>query len=1122
MAIVRSGSRVNRGSGHSSSSDLPVKRSAGKSTGKFTGKGSSFLDSSSDSSDSEPIEPIDGQVCQVGDKVCEVPLELFDIPDLTQILSLETWNFALTEEDRESLFSLLPPIDEDTYRLTLKDLFAGETFNFSSPLADLLQLLKSGQCHPKAVCYHDALLCLQRREHHHNVRKYHNGMVNSFLEMQHLWQCYPDSNMEDRLEMWKTWKLKKARPPLQFFYDKNVGPVRSHRLQSLLNRKTKFLKSKENAKASQVPAAFAAPADEDSKVVGRSKVDRKPKKEVELSVKSVHGSALDKMKKPRPKGVLKLLPKASLRSNMYVETGASQLLLPFDQTETITHSAYPEVESSFEGKLLPSPVAYESAASPCVDRSSASPVKEKVAFKLKSENKIKGTGDKKAKAIFSRDDTEKGTGISRKRKKVNEELENEVKTVKQERDPAQVIVVHEDQEVKLSPIAVEHMQIYSSGLEMQKGDELKKKVKRKAKAKDKGPVENIEEGMLMKTDLDEDAFLAEKEMQDILEDKEELDIDEKPVKRRRKRLKSADDGSLLQSCTLNGEASFSENAIPSKTSKKVPPPVPPVALSFPFSVIHLLSAVRSALTAFSTDESVLVHGESTFTENVGNDGDYLMTPEANYLQANGQSLQGDDAIDAAKEQEEKRSGLPAVPLQEIVKRVQANPGDPRVLETQEPLQGLVRGVLKVLSSKTTQPGMKGWKPLVAYSRGARGWSWIGPVSLLPTDGDTDEVQISHEAWLIPQKTLYKLQELFGNWLKHEQEILQQLGQLALPQPLTTPVFLDEKERFRELRAQKSLITISPTSEEMRAYFRREEALRYSVPDRAFAYTCLDGRKSAVAPLRRIGGKPNSKARDHFMLKSDRPPHVTILCLVRDAAARLPGSIGTRADVCSLIRDSQYIVEDVSDAQLNQVVSGALDRLHYERDPCVRFDGDRKLWVYLHTEKDDEDFEDDATSSTKRWKRTKKEGIENPEFCLPQEYDYPGRDDQDGLGLDFSPTSCFGGPSDLSSVYSSAGRNDLLYTHPSVSLTSPHVLESAFPGQGREDTMLPFIELPPSIQPPCVNMQQSHPMGWEVLGNRWDQDAHFQSHDHIVQEDYSAVASMASSHRESEVMIDGGS
>lgn len=58
-----------------------------------------------------------------------------------------------------------------------------------------------------------------------------------------------------------------------------------------------------------------------------------------------------------------------------------------------------------------------------------------------------------------------------------------------------------------------------------------------------------------------------------------------------------------------------------------------------------------------------------------------------------------------------------------------------------------------------------------------------------------------------------------------------------------------------------------------------------------------------------------------MLTADRPPYVAVLCLVRDAAARLPASVGTRANVCTLIWDLGYIVEDLSDEQLNPVVSG---------------------------------------------------------------------------------------------------------------------------------------------------------------------------------------------------------
>lgn len=38
-----------------------------------------------------------------------------------------------------------------------------------------------------------------------------------------------------------------------------------------------------------------------------------------------------------------------------------------------------------------------------------------------------------------------------------------------------------------------------------------------------------------------------------------------------------------------------------------------------------------------------------------------------------------------------------------------------------------------------------------------------------------------------------------------------------------------------------------------------------------------------------------------------------------------------------------------------MVSGALDRLHYEKDPCVKYDIGRKLWIYLHRSRSQEEF-----------------------------------------------------------------------------------------------------------------------------------------------------------------------
>lgn len=366
------------------------------------------------------------------------------------------------------------------------------------------------------------------------------------------------------------------------------------------------------------------------------------------------------------------------------------------------------------------------------------------------------------------------------------------------------------------------------------------------------------------------------------------------------------------------------------------PMSPNVHKGFSFSIIHFLSAIRSAMVMPDLEADAL-----SFSKNCGKDN-------SNITQT-------------------KKINLPSLTIHEIVERVRRNPVDPSVLEVQEPLEDLVRGALNIFSSKLGPSGAKGWEALTLYLRSTKTWSWTGPVSFKPYEAIQE--QVSAEVWGLPRRMLTKLVDSFASWFRSVEKTLQQIKSLPAPPMTLMQKTAHLEERLRGARPRKCIATISPCSAQLRAYFHKEEALRYSVPERAFSYTAVDGRKSTVAPMRRSSGKPSSKVRDHFMLKADRPPHVTVLCLVRDAAARLPESMGTRADVCTLMRDSQYIVEDVSDDQLNQVVSRALDRLHYENDPCVQFDGDKKLWVYLHGDREEDDFQEDGTVHKRscRWR-----------------------------------------------------------------------------------------------------------------------------------------------------------
>lgn len=237
---------------------------------------------------------------------------------------------------------------------------------------------------------------------------------------------------------------------------------------------------------------------------------------------------------------------------------------------------------------------------------------------------------------------------------------------------------------------------------------------------------------------------------------------------------------------------------------------------------------------------------------------------------------------------------------------------------------MVQGAMNYLSGVLPPPEMI---PLVDYKEKNQQWQWIG------VSRDSDEVLLSlNQEWL---------EELDKN----------------------RSFSLLESSSAASLTVNITSWTVRKATDEEKKIYQEQEAYRYQNPHKAFTFH-VHGYTSVVGPVKGCGigastathsASPN-KAREHSLLVSDRPPFVTLLSLVRDAAARLPNGEGTRADICELLRDSQYILPNVSDQQVNTIVSGALDRLHYEKDPCVKYDVNRKVWIYLHRHRSEEEFE----------------------------------------------------------------------------------------------------------------------------------------------------------------------
>ncbi|XP_043698381.1 uncharacterized protein LOC122649082 [Telopea speciosissima] len=1284
MAIVRNNFRVSKlvgefspGSRDSVSTDEDElhKRSSTSESDNDEDDDDDDVDSGagSDDFDMSELGEAGAESCQVGSSNCSIPYELYDLPELGEVLTLDAWNNCLSEEERFALAEYLPDMDQETFMLTLKELFSGNNFHFGSPVAKLFDMLKEGLCEPRVTLYRQGLNFFQKREHYHVLRKYQNSMVSSLTQIRDAWENYAGYSIEERLRIlnimrsqrslmyekmedmgletdtsdrdesgegfWgKRLKDFKLRPKMGRHDIYSASPTlnncsrgRSITLETAKHGKSnpkgilkfagvKALSVKElaghlpspiqhglDSKSRAYLPTLALPRQDrvagyDSEYAPRSRgqirgeedAERPPyevdllrdrtlggamskagsfkpgkkskffKSEDEFAAESLMGLPLaiqnDLHSQGRSRNViqmaelepLKVKPNSERSSYDYYSQAAGKkakyseklqqsatqdqmkatkdqaqhLLLkgnrsdwstgrqPFQRNKVQEEAFdvdYPvkhdersvkskkwkmgkEFQSGKTNVDLDTKVkSHRTFPTQMNDTLFSSDYRAKASVdKVKKKSALNGgrnMEERRGTSMFARsEETESDSSEQVSEEEINpfrnklghaRGVTGHQSTKKQVADPKRGSKLgRKDREYAeaLEQLRMADVNVYSSkgkqkgkirdpsslrtyatGISEESGfigfaktDDDRKKTSKlgknghvkgepgerlhlpslkayPAERKQKGKVDHdyfsprsnymhdyVDEedndlhlkhrlvddhgltNRLGRKGQNSDAHLtnhherlkipllgsnskkrkgkADVKYMDGADESEQMQSspqhqvdDPTSLKKRGKRKMEAEIDSLA---VENSEPLVSERGATDVEAAARPPQkpftliTPTVHTGFSFSIIHLLSAVRMAMITPNAEDSSDLGNHLSWSDGrqKSNNEEQRRKPERTNVDMNNSELVG-------------QKTLPSLTVQEIVNRVRSNPGDPCILETQEPLQDLIRGVLKIFSSKTAPLGAKGWKPLVCYEKSTKSWSWIGPLTDSSSDLEAVEEETSSEAWSLPHKMLVKLVDSFANWLKSGQETLQQIGSLPAPPVTLMQPNLDEKERFRDLRAQKSLTTISPSSEEVRAYFRKEELLRYSVPDRAFSYTASDGKKSIVAPLRRCGGKPTSKARDHFMLKPDRPPHVTILCLVRDAAARLPGSIGTRADVCTLIRDSQYIVENVSDAQINQVVSGALDRLHYERDPCVQFDGDRKLWVYLHREREEEDFEDDGTSSTKKWKRQRKDAIE---------------------------------------------------------------------------------------------------------------------------------------------------
>ncbi|KAL3813942.1 hypothetical protein ACJIZ3_015210 [Penstemon smallii] len=166
--------------------------------------------------------------------VFTVPQEIFELKNLSAVLSYEVWMSHLSEKERSFLSKFLPKeADPDTI---VQELLAGNNFDFGNPFEKWGSSLCLGKLHPDNVVHEEQSLKVCKKSYYSDLEKYHNNMIDNL----HTWK-----------EKWASCK----DPEVDIL--QNISRSRMHTEKSLLPSEIRFYDTEENLVATPESCSWA-------------------------------------------------------------------------------------------------------------------------------------------------------------------------------------------------------------------------------------------------------------------------------------------------------------------------------------------------------------------------------------------------------------------------------------------------------------------------------------------------------------------------------------------------------------------------------------------------------------------------------------------------------------------------------------------------------------------------------------------------------------------------------------------------------------------------------------------------------------------------------------------------
>ncbi|KAL2529317.1 hypothetical protein Fot_21918 [Forsythia ovata] len=135
--------------------------------------------------------------------VISVPQEIFELENLSEVLSYKVWQNHLSEDERSLLSQFLPKGAEPDN--IVQDLLAGVNFHFGNPFKKWGSSLCLGKLHPDNIIHEEQSLKTSKKAYYSDLQNYHDDMIGNLRTWKEKLATCKDP--EDVVQ--KIWRVRK-------------------------------------------------------------------------------------------------------------------------------------------------------------------------------------------------------------------------------------------------------------------------------------------------------------------------------------------------------------------------------------------------------------------------------------------------------------------------------------------------------------------------------------------------------------------------------------------------------------------------------------------------------------------------------------------------------------------------------------------------------------------------------------------------------------------------------------------------------------------------------------------------------------------------------------------------